>query len=143
MVVTPCANTCTLVPARSCTQKAHAKSAAAFTIGVVGRCLSKSVVEGKALQPDCKHLVMAAAPKDVRTYYDSPEASNALIQTVRARVCMCFSGGVRFSRRVRPRVCACAQKGLCRGVCVEVCVCVCMCAWRITCQRPPMPSSGL
>eukprot|EP00967_Tisochrysis_lutea_P138965 scaffold251669_cov18-Tisochrysis_lutea.AAC.1 len=64
-------------------QKAHAKSGAAFTIGVVGRCLSKSVVEGKYLGEQCKELVMAAAPRDVRAYYSTPEASNAFLQTVR------------------------------------------------------------
>ncbi|KAF5829593.1 hypothetical protein DUNSADRAFT_15858 [Dunaliella salina] len=65
-------------------QKAHAKSGAAFTIGVVGRCLSKSVVEGQNLGQQCKGLVMAAAPKDVRAYYSTPEASSAFLQTITA-----------------------------------------------------------
>lgn len=62
-------------------QRAHARSGAALTIGVVGRCLSKSMVEGKPLNTQCKALVMAAAPKDVRTYY-SLDASSLFMQTV-------------------------------------------------------------
>ena len=64
-----------------CSQKAHTRSGAAFTIGVVGKCLSKSVVAGKVMGLQCKSLVIAAAPKDVRAYY-STETSNALMQAI-------------------------------------------------------------
>ena len=48
---------------RSILQGSRSKSGAVFTIGVVGRCLSKTLVEGKRLMPKCRELVLAAAPK--------------------------------------------------------------------------------
>ncbi len=39
------------------------RSRGVFSIGAIGRCLSKRAAEGLPLQPDCKQLVMVAAPK--------------------------------------------------------------------------------
>jgi Golgi apparatus protein 1 len=50
-----------------------------FTIGVAGHCLSKALVEGKPLAPQCKALVLVAAPKDSRVYLRYPESANALV----------------------------------------------------------------
>lgn len=44
-------------------QGAHARSGSPFTIGVVGRCLSKALVQHARLQPQCRALVLVAAPK--------------------------------------------------------------------------------
>lgn len=65
-----------------CPRGSRSKSGAVFTIGVVGRCLSKSLVEGKQLEPKCRELVLVAAPKDARAYFDYPESTSALIQRV-------------------------------------------------------------
>jgi Golgi apparatus protein 1 len=51
-----------------------------FTIGVAGHCLSKALVEGRGMTPDCKELVIVAAPKDSRVYLQYPESTNALVQ---------------------------------------------------------------
>jgi len=51
----------------------------------VGRCLSKAVVEGKRLAPNCRSLVMVAAPKDARLYL---------------QVCLEAAGGARNSPQV-------------------------------------------
>lgn len=40
----------------------------AFTIGAVGRCLTRQLAEGKPLSPGCRKLVSVAAPKDIRVY---------------------------------------------------------------------------
>ena len=63
-------------------QGSRSKSGAVFTIGVVGRCLSKTLVEGKRLVPKCRELVLVAAPKDARSYFDYPESTSALVQRV-------------------------------------------------------------
>ena len=39
-----------------------------FSIGYVGRCLSKQLASRGSLSGDCRKLVMVAAPKDVRAY---------------------------------------------------------------------------
>ncbi|GAX77303.1 hypothetical protein CEUSTIGMA_g4749.t1 [Chlamydomonas eustigma] len=65
-----------------CPRGSRSKSGAVFTIGVVGRCLSKSLVEGKRLEPKCRDLVLVAAPKDARAYFDYPESTSALIKRV-------------------------------------------------------------
>ncbi len=48
----------------------------------MGRCLSKSLVEGKRLEPKCRALVLVAAPKDARGYFDYPESTSALVQKI-------------------------------------------------------------
>ena len=53
-----------------------------FTIGAVGRCLSRALVEGKRLVPKCRSLVLVAAPKDARSYFDHPESTSALINKI-------------------------------------------------------------
>ena len=63
-------------------QGSRSKSGAVFTIGVVGRCLSKSLVEGKRLEPKCKDLVLVAAPKDARAYFEYPESTSVLVQKI-------------------------------------------------------------
>jgi len=80
-------------------QKARSRSGGAFTIGVVGRCLSTALVQNKYLESKCRDLVLIAAPKDVRSYFEYPESSSAIVQKVwvwvwawaggRACVCMC------------------------------------------------------
>jgi Golgi apparatus protein 1 len=53
-----------------------------FTIGVVGRCLSKALVQAQALTPKCRELVLIAAPKDSRVYLQYPESASALVQKI-------------------------------------------------------------
>ncbi|KAI8477290.1 MAG: hypothetical protein J3K34DRAFT_398918 [Monoraphidium minutum] len=53
-----------------------------FTIGAAGHCLSKALAEGGGLSPDCRELVLAAAPKESRAYLQYPEATNQLVQRV-------------------------------------------------------------
>lgn len=53
-----------------------------FTIGAVGRCLSKALVQAKALTPKCRQLVLVAAPKDSRMYLKYPESTSALVQKI-------------------------------------------------------------
>lgn len=65
-----------------CKQGARSRSGAVFTIGVVGRCLSKALVEGKRLESKCRSLVLVAAPKDARAYFDYPESTSALVQKI-------------------------------------------------------------
>jgi len=67
---------------RTCPQanQKRAKQGAQFTIGVVGRCLSRALVEGQRLAPRCRQLVLVAAPKDARSYFDYPESTSALVQ---------------------------------------------------------------
>ncbi|KAK9797745.1 hypothetical protein WJX73_005342 [Symbiochloris irregularis] len=47
------------------------KNRGVWSIGAVGRCLSRQLAEGKPLSPDCRRLVLAAAPKDTRDMFDS------------------------------------------------------------------------
>ncbi|GFH06252.1 uncharacterized protein HaLaN_00852 [Haematococcus lacustris] len=63
-------------------QGARSKAGAVFTIGVVGRCLSKTLVEGKPLEPKCRDMVLVAAPKDARAYFDHPDSTNAIVQKI-------------------------------------------------------------
>jgi Golgi apparatus protein 1 len=63
-------------------QNAGKRRSGVFTIGVVGRCLSKALVQGEILDPKCKQLVLVAAPKDSRLYLQYPESSSALVQMV-------------------------------------------------------------
>lgn len=63
-------------------QGVRSRAGAIFTIGAVGRCLSKSLVEGKRLDTKCRALVLAAAPKDARVYFDHPDSTSALIQKI-------------------------------------------------------------
>ena len=37
-----------------------------WSIGVVGRCLSRQLAENKKLAPECRKLVTVAAPKDAQ-----------------------------------------------------------------------------
>lgn len=67
---------------RVCPQGSRSRSGAVFTIGVVGRCLSKTMIEGKKLEPKCKDLVLVAAPKDARAYFDTSESRNTVVQMV-------------------------------------------------------------
>lgn len=67
-----------------CPKNSRAKAGAPFTIGVVGRCLSKSLVQGKYLQPKCRELVLVAAPKDARGYFENPGTTNALVSKLDA-----------------------------------------------------------
>lgn len=58
------------------------RAGAMFTIGVVGRCLSKALVQGQRLTAKCRELVLIAAPKDSRVYLQYPESASALVQKV-------------------------------------------------------------
>jgi Golgi apparatus protein 1 len=53
-----------------------------FTIGAIGRCLSKALVTGQALAPPCRTLVLVAAPKDSRLYLQYPESASALVTKI-------------------------------------------------------------
>jgi Golgi apparatus protein 1 len=53
-----------------------------FTIGAAGHCLSKALVEGKPLAPDCRDLVIAAAPREARAYLTAPDKAGAVVQRV-------------------------------------------------------------
>jgi hypothetical protein len=46
----------------------NSKRRNSYTIGLVGRCLSKQMAQNKPLSNECRKLVTAAAPKDVRIY---------------------------------------------------------------------------
>lgn len=74
--------TCDSDVEKLCPKGARSKSGSMFTIGVVGRCLSKSLVEGKFLQSKCRDLVLVAAPKDARAYFEYPESTSALVQKI-------------------------------------------------------------
>jgi len=65
-----------------CPKNAGKRRSGVFTIGVVGRCLSKALVQGQNLDPKCKQLVLVAAPKDSRVYLQYPESGSALVQMV-------------------------------------------------------------
>lgn len=47
-------------------QGSRSKSGQVFTIGVVGRCLSKALVEGKKLEYKCRDLV--CGPKESKPW---------------------------------------------------------------------------
>ncbi len=49
---------------RAALQGSRSKSGQVFTIGVVGRCLSKALVEGKRLEGKCRDLVRAELRRD-------------------------------------------------------------------------------
>jgi len=65
-----------------CPRGSRSKSGQVFTIGVVGRCLSKALVEGKKLEIKCRNLVLVAAPKDARAYFEYPESTNAIVHKI-------------------------------------------------------------
>eukprot|EP00878_Enallax_costatus_P007022 GHUV01007359.1.p1 GENE.GHUV01007359.1~~GHUV01007359.1.p1 ORF type:complete len:595 (+),score=136.49 GHUV01007359.1:1595-3379(+) len=65
-----------------CPKGAKARSGGMFTIGAVGRCLSKALVQAKALTPKCRELVLTAAPKDSRVYLQYPESTSALVAKI-------------------------------------------------------------
>lgn len=65
-----------------CSQGPRKRAGQIFTIGVVGRCLSKALVQAQALTPKCRELVLIAAPKDSRVYLQYPESASALVQKV-------------------------------------------------------------
>jgi golgi apparatus protein 1 len=58
------------------------KSSAPLTIGMVGRCLSKRLVEGKKLEAKCRELVLVAAPKDSRDYYSYPDTASGIVKRI-------------------------------------------------------------
>lgn len=49
-----------------CPAQSRAKNRGVYTIGVIGRCLTKQLAESKPLAPACRKLVTVAAPKDIR-----------------------------------------------------------------------------
>jgi hypothetical protein len=53
-----------------------------FTIGAIGRCLSKALVMGRRLTPKCRELVLVAAPRDSRVYLQYPESTSALVAKI-------------------------------------------------------------
>lgn len=65
-----------------CLQGPVKRAGAMFTIGVVGRCLSKALVQSQSLTPKCRELVLIAAPKDSRVYLQYPESASALVQKI-------------------------------------------------------------
>lgn len=54
------------------------KKAAMFSIGAVGRCLSRRLAEDKSLKPECKALVTVAAPRDAAALFSSSSSTSAL-----------------------------------------------------------------
>ena len=65
-----------------CPKSAGKRANGVFTIGIVGRCLSKALVQGTSLSSKCRSLVLVAAPKDARVYLQFPESTSALISKV-------------------------------------------------------------
>eukprot|EP00798_Chlamydomonas_sp_ICE-L_P000438 gene438-1836_t len=53
-----------------------------FSIGVVGRCLSKALVSGAGMDPKCRSMVLLAAPKDARSYFEYPESTSVVVQKI-------------------------------------------------------------
>lgn len=66
----------------SCPKRAARRPGGVFTIGAAARCLSKALVEGRALAPGCRELVVAAAPRDARAYLSYPSATGALMRGI-------------------------------------------------------------
>ena len=55
----------------------YSKRRSVYTIGVVGRCLTKQLAQSQPLSPPCRKLVSVAAPKDIRLYLQAcPSAVN-------------------------------------------------------------------
>lgn len=69
-------------PPRTAAQGAKARPGGAFTIGAVGRCLSKALVTGRSLSAACRQLVLVAAPRDSRVYLQYPESASALLTKI-------------------------------------------------------------
>ncbi|GBF94315.1 hypothetical protein Rsub_06937 [Raphidocelis subcapitata] len=66
-----------------CPKNAAARPGGAFTIGAAGRCLSRALVERRALAPACGALVAAAAPRDARAYLRAaPDSASTLVKRV-------------------------------------------------------------
>jgi hypothetical protein len=55
-----------------CPQPKHSRDV--YTIGVIGRCLSKQLAQGGALAAGCRKLVSVAAPRDIRMYLQVPHS---------------------------------------------------------------------
>jgi Golgi apparatus protein 1 len=55
------------------------KTRGIFSIGAVGRCLSRRLAEEKALSADCKRLVSVAAPKDAAALFQSSSSSTSYL----------------------------------------------------------------
>lgn len=78
----PLTAACDAEVASQCPTGAGKRAGGVFTIGAVGRCLSKALVTGAPLNSKCRALVLVAAPKDARVYLQYPESTSALIQKV-------------------------------------------------------------
>ncbi|KAG1672451.1 hypothetical protein FOA52_013237 [Chlamydomonas sp. UWO 241] len=66
--------------AAKCPQGAHKRSGSPFTIGVVGRCLSKSLVQREHMSGKCRDLVLVAAPKDARGLFGEADSNSAIVE---------------------------------------------------------------
>ncbi|BDA41257.1 probable Golgi apparatus protein 1 [Coccomyxa sp. Obi] len=64
------------------TAVANPKNRGIWSIGAVGRCLSRQLAENKALTLDCRSLVIVAAPKDAQAMFDSSMSAAAIAQRV-------------------------------------------------------------
>ena len=72
-----------LPPAHVHLQGAKSRPSGVFTIGAVGRCLTKSLVAGKSMAPKCRGLVLVAATKGARDNFPADGgASNSIMQAV-------------------------------------------------------------
>ncbi|KAK9820440.1 hypothetical protein WJX72_010380 [[Myrmecia] bisecta] len=58
------------------------KNRGIWSIGAVGRCLSRQLAEDKPLEPACRTLVAVAAPKDALAMFDSSMTASAIAQKV-------------------------------------------------------------
>lgn len=69
-----------------------------YTIGVVGRCLSKQLAQGKPMSAECRKLVTVAAPKDIRMFLQ-----------VRCTCCLLSTLGRESAQSGQGRSCAGVQ----------------------------------
>ncbi|KAK9838535.1 hypothetical protein WJX81_005974 [Elliptochloris bilobata] len=58
------------------------RARAAWSIGAVGRCLSRNLAENQPLDSECRALVIAAAPKDAQAMFDSSMTAAAIAKRV-------------------------------------------------------------
>lgn len=65
-----------------CPKAGDSKQRAVWSIGAVGRCLSRQLAERKTLTSDCKLMVAVAAPKDAQNMFDASMSAAAIADRV-------------------------------------------------------------
>ncbi len=82
------------------------------------------MIEGKKLAPKCRELVLAAAPKDARAYFETSASRNAVVQMVSASLAPPWRGGkARQERALARGEGALSKERLLAAHVFPVCVC--------------------